>query len=195
MSWTSWALPALGAGAGFLIGGPAGAAVGASIGSGVSSAMGAADANAAAQKSVEWQAQYSKEMSDSAHQREVLDLQKAGLNPILSAKYGGASTPSIGLPNIRNVNEGVPTATTSAVHAGLSVLTQKAAIAQTVSQADLNSAETAKVKAETDFIKSGMGNTTKQPWYIGDLKKSFKKPEIKFNSSRSKHSFGTTGQW
>lgn len=37
--------------------------------------------------------QFQQQMSNSAHQREVADLVKAGLNPMLSAKFGGASTP------------------------------------------------------------------------------------------------------
>jgi len=68
-------------------------AAAAALGVGALNFLGNERNNAANAQQAEENRNFQAGQSATAHQREVEDLRAAGLNPILSSKYGGASTP------------------------------------------------------------------------------------------------------
>jgi len=82
------------------------ASVGSTLLGGLFGSSGAKKQNEAQLASAREQMDFQERMSNTAHTREVVDLKRAGLNPILSAKTGGASSPGGAQPNI--VNELAP---------------------------------------------------------------------------------------
>lgn len=86
------------------------------IGAGLSF-IGGERRNAAQVSSARSQMSFQERMSNTAHQRQIADLKAAGLNPILSAKYGGASSPGGAMPQIQDT-------LTPAVNTGLQTLQQ-----------------------------------------------------------------------
>lgn len=153
------------------------AIIGGIIGGGLSY-LGAREANKETAKSVSNQMAFQERMSNTAHQRQVKDLRAAGLNPILSVRLGGASTPSgasyvarnalgEGVQGFNQVSNAVSTARTAASQVGLNQATIRkidAEITQLVAQVGLTEVQTEaviegikKVMPEIERIKADAG--------------------------------------
>lgn len=97
---------------------------------------------------------FQRDMSNTAHQREMADLKKAGLNPLLTGKYGGASTPAGSVGQIQSPFEGVPEQVTSAIAMRKQLQVADAGIKTQESVQNVNSATALKIQAEEEAIRA-----------------------------------------
>jgi len=71
--------------------------------SGVASLAGGLLGNVGRTEAASAQQAFQEKMSGTAFQRQIADLKAAGINPMLAAKLGGASTPPGAMPQIMDV--------------------------------------------------------------------------------------------
>jgi hypothetical protein len=116
----------------------------------------AAAANAASAESAARQMEFQREMSDTSYQRAVADLKAAGINPMLAAMKGGASTPggssyTAQMPQTYDIY-------TPAVEAYNRTQVSSAQSAQYEAQTGLTNTQVKQVEAATDKIREEIKN-------------------------------------
>lgn len=108
---------------------------------------------------------FQRSMSNTAHRRQVYDLRRAGLNPILSAKYGGSSTPS-GSSGSVGISSGSAASRPAAFSQNemqplleyrLNSAKTRAEIARLDAQVGLNREQTMTEKARQENLRAGAG--------------------------------------
>lgn len=92
---------------------------------------------------------FEERMSNTAHQREIVDLKAAGLNPILSVNKG-ASVPNPQIATMQNAGQYLGQGITNASKVPLDMLQLKTSLENTKSQTLVNSASAANLAADAN---------------------------------------------
>lgn len=168
-----------GAGGGFALGGPVGAGIGGMLGSGIGAGFDTMATNAQQIQLARDQMDFQKYMSGSAYQRGVADLKAAGLNPLLAAMNGGASTPGGAMAQITSpggpaaqgfANAGQALIQSKMNDSNISLNESNAALLDQKTETESYNAESAAANAETakmqnQIMKAGMDSEMKMAPY------------------------------
>lgn len=105
-----------------------------------------------------------KQETDTSHQREVEDLKLAGLNPILSAKYGGSASATGAMPKLNVPFEDAGKDFSSASQISLNQKLTKAQVKNIKAQTLVNSATALRTLEEAKQSKMRTQVQRKAQW-------------------------------
>lgn len=131
-----------------------GAALISTAGGGLLSGFGQKSANKQNLQIAREQMAFQERMANTAHQREVEDLRKAGLNPLLSAGAGAAS-PSGASATMGNVGAAAAKDISRAPEVVMALQQQRANIGQTLAQESY-------IKSQEDYVDAQKNNAELQ---------------------------------
>jgi hypothetical protein len=118
---------------------------------GALSYVGGRQQNVASAEAAQKQMDFQREASDTSYQRQIADLKAAGVNPMLVAKLGGATTPGGAMPQFVN-----PGAMAAQAYSGAQASGAAAQQAQT--SENLSEPQMANVRAMTQKILEEIKN-------------------------------------